>query len=347
MASPALRLDELARRLDLRFSGDAELLIQGVAALERAGPHDLGFVRDGGHLGDMATSRAGAVILLDGCDPLDKAAIYSSNPMLDFARAVEIVCATSDQAVGIESGAHVSPDAEVDERAWVGAGASVGPGCKVGPGTRIHPNATLYHDVVVGADCTVHSGVVVRESCVLGSRVVLQPGAVVGGDGFGFVPDASGALHKVPQIGIVIIGDDVEVGANTTIDRATLSETRIGDRVKLDNLIQVAHNCELREDVVVAAQTGFSGSTRVGRGAIVMAQVGVAGHLEIGSRAFLAARAGLHKSVPDNARVYGTPQMEERSWHRAMAALKRLPEVLKRLRAVERKLGIGKGDPTE
>ncbi|MBW2292159.1 MAG: UDP-3-O-(3-hydroxymyristoyl)glucosamine N-acyltransferase, partial [Deltaproteobacteria bacterium] len=158
-----------------------------------------------------------------------------------------------------------------------------------------------------------------------------------------YVPDATGALHKVPQIGSVVIGNDVEIGANTTIDRAALSQTAIADRVKLDNLIQVAHGCEIGPDVVVAAQSGISGSTRIGRGTIVMAQVGVAGHLEIGSRAFLGARAGLHKDVSDNARVYGIPQMEERRWHRSMAALKRLPELFKRLRAIERKLGL-RGD---
>lgn len=342
-----LRLEDLARLLDRRFSGDGDALIHGVAALEVAGPGDLAFVRDASHLDAMAKSQATAVILPEGCDPAERAAIHSVNPTLDFARAITLLTATAVGPVGIEPGAHVAADADIDALAWVAAGASVGPRCKVGPGTRIHPNATLYRDVVVGAGCTLHAGVVVREGSVLGDRVILQPGAVIGGDGFGYVPDESGALHKVPQIGVVVVGDDVEVGANTTIDRATLTQTRIGDRVKLDNLVQIAHNCVLGEDVVVAAQSGVSGSTRVGRGAVVMAQVGIAGHLEIGSRAFLAARAGLHKSVADHARVYGTPQMEERRWHRAMAALKRLPEVFKRLRAVERKLDMRTDETTE
>lgn len=346
-ASSGLRLEDLARLLDLRFTGDPETLIRGVAALSSAGPNDLSFVRDEGHLPAMANSAVGAVVLLEGCDPADKAALYSTNPSLDFARAVEIVCGAEAQPSGIEAGAHVASDAEIHETAWVAAGASVGARCSVGARTQIFPNSTLYCDVVVGDDCTIHAGAVIREGCELGHRVVLQPGAVIGGDGFGFVPDATGALHKVPQVGIVVLGDDVEVGANTTIDRATLEQTRIGDRVKLDNLVQIAHNCELGEDVVVAGQSGISGSTRVGRGAIVMAQVGVAGHLEIGSRAFLGARAGLHKSVSDNARVYGTPQMEEQRWHRAMAALKRLPDVLKRLRAVEQKLNMRDDDASQ
>jgi UDP-3-O-[3-hydroxymyristoyl] glucosamine N-acyltransferase len=343
----ALRLDELARLLDLRFSGDAALIVRGVASLEEAGSEDLGFMRDARHLDAMASSRAGAVIVPTDFDASGRAALYSSNPSLDFARAVELVCTPEVQPAGIEPGAHISADAEVHESAWVAAGAVVGARCKVGAGTKLHPNSTLYADVVVGKSCVVHAGVVVRERCVLGDRVVLQPGAVIGGDGFGFVPEATGALHKVPQVGVVIVGDDVEVGANTTIDRASLTQTKIGDRVKLDNLIQIAHGCELGPDVAVAAQSGFSGSTKIGRGTIVMAQVGVAGHLEIGSRAFLGARAGLHKDVADHARVYGTPQMEDRRWHRVMAALKRLPEMLKRLRAVERKLGMRDNDPTE
>jgi len=339
-SQPGKTLEEVARSLDLLFSGNAEVPIRGVADLEHAGPDDLVFVRDASHLAALERSKAGAAIVPEGCDPGSKPAIYSTNPRLDFARAIAHVRPAGAVHPGVDPGAHVAPDAAIHETARIGAGASVGERCRVGAGCVIHPNATLYPDVTMGDDCTIHSGVVIREECELGNRVILQPGAVIGGDGFGYEPDSTGALQKVPQVGKVVLGDDVEVGSNTTIDRAALFQTRIGDRTKLDNLIQVAHNVEIGEDVVVAAQSGFSGSTRIGRGTIVMAQVGVAGHLEIGTRAFLGARAGLHKSVADHARVYGTPQMEERAWHRAMAALKRLPSVFKRLRAIERKLGI-------
>ncbi len=339
-----LRLQDLAETLDRGWIGDGEFLIRGVASLETAGPNDLVHVRDASHLESLSESRAGAVILPEGLDRSSKHAIYSPNPLLDFARAVASLCPTAVPAPGIDPGAFVAPSAGVSPSAWIGPGASIGARSRVGARSIVHPNATLYPDVTIGEDCTVHSGAVIREGSVLGDRVILQPGAVIGGDGFGYVPDATGALHKVPQIGCVVIGNDVEIGANTTIDRASLTQTAIADRVKLDNLIQVAHGCEIDPDVVVAAQSGISGSTRIGRGTIVMAQVGVAGHLEIGSRAFLGARAGLHKSVSDNARVYGIPQMEERRWHRSMAALKRLPELFKRLRAIERKLGL-RGDP--
>jgi UDP-3-O-[3-hydroxymyristoyl] glucosamine N-acyltransferase len=314
-----------------------------VASLSTAGPSDLVHVRDASHLESFSISRAGAAILPEGLDRFSKHAIYSANPLLDFARAVENICPTVAPLPGIDPGAFIAPGAAVSASAWIGPGASIGAESQVGARSIVHSNATLYPDVTIGDDCTIHSGVVIREGSVLGDRVIVQPGAVIGGDGFGHVPDATGSLHKVPQIGSVVIGDDVEIGANTTIDRASLTRTAIADRVKLDNLIQIAHGCEIGPDVVVAAQSGISGSTRIGRGTIVMAQVGVAGHLEIGSRAFLAARAGLHKNVSDHARVYGMPQLEERRWHRSMAALKRLPELFKRLRAIERKLGL-RGD---
>jgi UDP-3-O-[3-hydroxymyristoyl] glucosamine N-acyltransferase len=340
-----VRLQDLAETLDLGWVGDGQFPIRGVASLETAGPNDLVHVRDASHMDPFIRSHAGAVILPEGLDRSAKHAIYSRNPLLDFARAVECICPTAVPPPGIDPGAFVAPDADVSATAWIGAGASIGARSRVGAGSAVHPNATLYPDVTIGEDCTIHSGAVVREGSLLGDRVILQPGAVIGGDGFGHVPDETGALHKVPQIGRVVIGNDVEIGANTTIDRASLTQTAIADRVKLDNLIQIAHGCEVGSDVVIAAQSGLSGSTRIGRGTIVMAQVGVAGHLEIGSRAFLGARAGLHKNVGDGARVYGIPQMEERGWHRSMAALKRLPELLKRLRAVERKLGL-RGDPS-
>jgi UDP-3-O-[3-hydroxymyristoyl] glucosamine N-acyltransferase len=333
-------LQDLAESLDLRWSGDGQFPIRGVASLETAGPNDLVHVRDASHLESFRGSRAGAVILPEGLDRDSKQAIYSPIPLLDFARAVALICPRAIPAPGIDPGAFVASGAEVSASASIGPGASIGARSRVGPGSTIHPNATLYSDVTIGEGCTIHSGAVIREGSVLGDRVIVQPGAVIGGDGFGYVPDETGALHKVPQIGGVVIGDDVEIGANTTIDRAALTQTAIADRVKLDNLIQIAHGCEIGPDVVIAAQSGISGSTRIGRGTIVMAQVGVAGHLEIGSRAFLGARAGLHRDVADRARVYGIPQMEERGWHRSMAALKRLPELFKRLRAIERKLGL-------
>ncbi len=340
----ALCVAVLAGELGCEVAGDGALEVSGVAALDEAGPDDLTFVRDASHLAGLEASNAGAVVLPLDCDPGSRTAILSPHPALDFARAVERLCPAPRPAVGVDARAFVETDCEIDPTACVAAGASIGGGTRVGARSVVYPNATLYGDVTLGADCTIHAGVVIREACELGDRVIVQPGAVIGGDGFGHVLDESGRLRRVPQVGRVIIGDDVEIGANTTVDRATLSKTVLRDRVKLDNLIQIGHNSELDEDVVIAAQSGVSGSVKIGRGAILMAQAGVADHLEIGRRTFVGARSGVVRDVPDHTHVYGSPHMEARGWHRAMAALKRLPQLLKRVRAIERELGLrGRG----
>jgi UDP-3-O-[3-hydroxymyristoyl] glucosamine N-acyltransferase len=338
-AADPVRLKDLAAELGCDVEGDGEFLVRGVAGLETASGSELSFARDG-LVDRLAATSAGALIVSHGIDVGGRPVIRSANPQLDFARAMRRLVPDSSLPAGISDGARVSPDAEVDASAAVAPGAVVGGGCRVGPRTTIHSNATLYPGVEVGADCVIHSGVVLREGTSLGDRVLLQPGVVIGGDGFGYVHAEDGRFERVPQVGRVVIEDDVEVGANSTVDRATLGETRIRRGTKIDNLVQVAHNCDVGEDVVIIAQSGLGGSTVVGRRAMIMAQAGSAGHLRIGERAFVGARAGLHRDVSDGARVWGTPQLEEHRWHRAVAALARLPGALRRLRAVERKLGL-------
>jgi len=335
-----IRLSELASALDLELAGDPDFLVTGVAPLESAGPGDLSFARSARYARQLAASGAGAFILPRDLSAGGRPALHSSNPGLDFARAVALVTPPSEPPGHVSRDALIAPDAKVHPEASIAPGAIVGARSRVGPRTVVHSNATLYADVEVGADCVLHAGVVVREGSRIGDRVVLEPGVVIGGDGFGYVPDGHGALVKVPHVGRVVIEDDVEIGANTTVDRGTLTETRIRRGAKIDNLVQIAHNCDVGENAVIVAQTGLSGSTIVGRGAMVMAQAGSAGHLRIGDGAFVGARAGLHKDVPAGGRVWGTPQMEERSWHRAIAVFGRLPEMLRRLRAVERALGL-------
>jgi len=335
-----IRLSELAAALGREATGDEDPLIRGVAPLESAGEGELAFVRSARHARELARSRAGAVILPEGLDAAGRPAIASPDPGLDFARAVALVEPAPEPPRGVGREALVAPDAKIDPEASVAPGAVVGARSRVGARTAIHPNATLYPDVVVGADCVLHAGVVLREGTVLGDRVVLEPGVVIGGDGFGYVADGQGGLVKMPHVGRVVIEDDVEIGAGTTVDRGTLAETRIRRGARIDNLVQIAHNCDVGEGAVIVAQSGLSGSTVVGRGAVVMAQAGSAGHLRIGDGAFVGARAGLHKDVPDGARVWGAPQMEERAWHRAVRALARLPAALRRLRAIERELGL-------
>jgi len=301
-------------------------------------------VRSPAYARALAAGRAGAVILRPGVDAGGRPALRSPRPDLDFARAVSMLAIVEAPAPGIHSTAVVVLDAQVDPTASVGPHAFVGPRAVVGPRTVLHPHVVLYADVRVGADCVLHAGVVVREEVEIGDRVVIHPGAVLGGDGFGYALDDDGRPVKVPQIGRVVIEDDVEIGANATIDRATLGETRIRRNAKIDNLVVVSHNCDVGEDVLIAAQSGLAGSTTVERGAILMGQTASAGHLTIGKASFLGARAAVHKDLPPGSRVWGAPALEERGWHKSVAAFARLPELMRRLRAVERRLGLRRGE---
>ncbi len=333
-----IRLAELASHLGRSVEGDADLEITGFASLGAAGPQDLVFVRDATHVAALARSAARAVVTTAAIDVSGRSAIRSDEPAHDFSQLISAFAPVARPAAGIAPGAYVATSARVDPSASIAAGASIGPDCTIGPRTVVAANVSLAAAVEIGGDCWIHAGVVVREQTRVGDRVVLQPGVVLGADGFGYVPDSEGRPRAMAQRGCVVIEDDVEIGANTTVDRATLDETRIRRGAKIDNQVQIAHNCDIGENALIVAQTGLSGGTVVGRGAIVMAGVGTTGHLRIGAGAFIAARAGLHHDVPDGARMYGAPAVEERGWHRTVAALRRLPELVKRVRRLERRL---------
>ncbi len=224
----------------------------------------------------------------------------------------------------------------MDETASIGPGCAVAAGASIGPGSVLHANVTLYEDVQLGADCVIHAGCVLREQTVLGDRVILQPGVVLGGDGFAYLSGEEG-IEKVPQVGRVVVEDDVEIGSNATVDRGALGDTRIGRSAKIDNLVQIAHNCVIGDEVIIIAQAGLSGSTIVERGAIVMAQAGVVGHLKIGEGAVVGPKAGVHKDVAAHTRVLGSPQRDASLQRRIVAALPRLPELLHRVRRLEKK----------
>jgi UDP-3-O-[3-hydroxymyristoyl] glucosamine N-acyltransferase len=216
----------------------------------------------------------------------------------------------------------------------------VGERSEIGAHSILGPSVTLAEDVRVGAHCRLHAGVVVRERCRLGDRVTLQPGVVIGGDGFGYEFNERGESEKVPQVGDVVIEDDVEIGANTTVDRARIGSTRIGRGTKIDNLVMIAHNCVIGPHSLIVAQSGLAGGTVFGERVIAMAQSGFAGQLEVGDGAFVAARAGVIENVPARSRVWGFPAVPERAWHRSVAYFARLPELARRIRALERKLGL-------
>jgi UDP-3-O-[3-hydroxymyristoyl] glucosamine N-acyltransferase len=214
----------------------------------------------------------------------------------------------------------------------------IGAQTRVGARSVLHANVVLYPEVEIGEDCVLHSGVHVREGCRLGNRVVVQNGAVIGADGFGFAKDQDGHYQKIPQVGIVVIEDDVEIGALTAIDRAAMSQTRIGRGTKIDNLVQVGHSVAIGRDCVLAGQVGIAGSTRIGDGVTLAGQVGVAGHLTIGDGVIATAQTGIPSSIEAGTVVSGSPAIENRTWLRAITALARLPELQKRVRDLERRL---------
>jgi UDP-3-O-[3-hydroxymyristoyl] glucosamine N-acyltransferase len=247
---------------------------------------------------------------------------------------------------GIHPTAVIAASAVVDEPVSIGAYVVVGEDVVIGSGATLHPHVTIYAGVRIGRDFVAHAGVVVREQVVIGNRVLLHPGVVIGGDGFGFAPGPDGAV-KIPQAGTVIVEDDVEVGANTTIDRATLGATIIRRGAKLDNLVMIAHNCEVGAHSFLAAQVGIAGSTKLGQGVQMGGQAGAAGHLTIGDGVQVAAQSGVPSSVPAGRTVGGYPAIEVALWRRVSAAVLRLPELLRRVRRLERRLDVPGGSSAD
>jgi UDP-3-O-[3-hydroxymyristoyl] glucosamine N-acyltransferase len=238
---------------------------------------------------------------------------------------------------GIREGAFVNPKAHVHESACVMSGASVSAKACVGARTVLYPGAFVGENAAIGKDCILYPNAVVMTDCVLGDRVILQPGAVIGGDGFGFAPDA-GTYLKIPQVGNVVLEDDVEIGANSTVDRAAMGTTFVGCGTKIDNLVMVAHNCQIGQHTIIVSQVGISGSTKVGDHCVLGGQVGVAGHLTIADKVTLAAKAGVMADIPESGVYWGSPSGPMKDEMRRAAAYKELPEMLKRLRRMEKAL---------
>ncbi|MCC6767229.1 MAG: UDP-3-O-(3-hydroxymyristoyl)glucosamine N-acyltransferase [Deltaproteobacteria bacterium] len=338
-----MTLAEIAERLGCELRGDGAIEIGAIRGLEEAGPGDLTFLVNPKYAAQLAATRASAVIVATGAAELPIATLRADNPYLCFARALAMFHRPLAPPPGIHPTAVVAASARVAAPTSIGPYAVVGEGVEIGSGATIHPHVTIYAGVKIGSDFVAHAGVVVREHVRIGDRVVLHAGVVIGADGFGFAPSPTGAV-KIPQAGIVVIEDDVEIGANTTVDRATLGATVIRRGAKLDNLVMVAHNCEVGAHSFLAAQVGIAGSTKIGRGVQMGGQAGAAGHLTIGDGVLVAAQSGVPNSVPAGKTVGGYPAMEVGLWRRTSAAILRLPELVRRVRRLERRLGPERGD---
>jgi UDP-3-O-[3-hydroxymyristoyl] glucosamine N-acyltransferase len=335
-----MKLGEIAAKLGLELRGDGTIEIAMPAPIEAAGPGMITFAVGAKYAAALRASKAAcAIVPGELLSDAPAATLLSTNPAFDFARVLGLFFPPYRPAVGIDATAVIAADARIGEGASIGAYCVIGAGVTIGRNVVLHPHVTIYPGVRIGDDFTCHSQASIREDVAIGNRVTLLNGAVIGADGFGFV-EHGGDLIKVPQVGSVTIEDDVEIGANTTVDRATMGATVIHRGVKLDNLIQIGHNCELGEFSRMAAQSGLAGSVRVGQWCQFGGQSGSADHVKVGDRARVIAQAGVHNDLDDDALVGGAPAIDLRVFRRMVAVEPRLPEIARRLRAIEQRLGL-------
>jgi UDP-3-O-[3-hydroxymyristoyl] glucosamine N-acyltransferase len=341
-----LTLAEVASIAGGELEGDPARVVRRVAPLEEAGPEDLTFVAEARYNVYVRGTRAAAVLVGRGAAvqlPGGAAAVRVDDPRRALARILPVLHPAPAPPAGVHPTAVVEAGAEVDPAASVGAFAVVGEGARIGRGARVGAHTVVGPRCEVGEDAVLHAHVTLYEGVRVGARSVVHSGARLGADGFGFVWEG-GAHRKVPQVGGCRIGDDVEVGANTTIDRGSIGDTVVGDGTKIDNLVQIGHNCRIGRHAILVSQVGISGSTRVGDGAVLGGQVGVGGHLEIGAGARVGGQAGVTGNVAAGETVSGYPARPHREAMRAQAAFFKLPALLGRLRALERAvLGDGSG----
>jgi UDP-3-O-[3-hydroxymyristoyl] glucosamine N-acyltransferase len=346
-----MKLRDIAQFLGATLEGNPDQEISGVAKIEEAGVGALTFLANPKYARFLASTHASAVIVGPTIKVEDRppdlpplTLVRVADPYVGFVR---VLAKFHPPQPPLPPGIH--PSAVIDPTATLGAGVRIGPHavigarCRVDDRTMIAACAVIGDDVHIGGDCIVYPNVSVREGCRIGERCILQPGAVIGSDGFGFAPQPDGSYEKIPQMGIVVIEDDVEIGANTTVDRATLGETRIKKGVKLDNLIQVAHNVVIGENTVMAAQSGISGSTRVGKNVMVAGQVGFTGHIEVADGVKVGAQSGVHRSLTTpNGTYFGTPAYPHREAMRIYGSFPQLPDLLATVRNLVKRLDEAK-----
>ena len=333
-----MTLQELAEKLSCRLEGDGSVEIRRVATLEQAGSGDITFFTNPKYGAALRRTRASAVIAGDDAPSAPCAMLRTKEPSLALANALSLLVEMPRPAPGVDPLSSVAKDATVGRDVSIGPFVTIGRGAKIGDRTVVHSNVSIGDGAINGEDCVVHSQAAIRERVVVGNRVTLQNGVVLGGDGYGFVRRADGTHQKIPQTSGVVIEDDVEIGANTTVDRPAVGETRIQAGAKIDNLVQVAHGVNVGKNVLLAAQVGIAGSTTIGEGAMLGGQVGVAGHVTIGKRAAAVGQSGITNSIPDGAFVSGYPAIDNREWLKSSVIFRKLPELKKKIGDLERRI---------
>ena len=336
-AGAGFALGRLAQMLEATLDAHPERVVTGVAPLASAGPHDLSYVADGDHVAPARASRAGAFIAPAGVSGLPAPTLSCREPRRALAAVLHLFHPEAEAVPGIDASARVAPDTRIDPSASVGALAVVEAGASIGAGARVGPLAYVGAGVTIGDGSVLFPHVVIYSGCRLGRRVVIHAGAVIGADGFGFIPGRDGP-EKIPQVGTVIVEDDVEIGANSTIDRATLGETVIGRGTKIDNLVHIGHNVEVGQRCLMAAQVGIAGSCRIGDDVLLAGQVGISDHVDVGAGAMLAGGTAVMRDVPAGQRFAGRWARPATLTHRIWIAEAQLPDLLRTVRMLERRL---------
>ena len=332
-------LSSLAAELSGEVVGDATIVIRGVAGIREALPGDITFIANARYDAYLEETKASAVICSREPRHATVPLLMVDNPYLAFQRVVPIFRPEQYRpAPGIHPTAWVAPDVQLGPDVSLGAQCVVESGARIGPRAVLMPGCYVGHRAAIGEDSYLYPRVTVREECMIGARCILHPGVVIGSDGFGFAFD-EGRYHKVPQVGNVVVGDDVEVGANTTIDRATTHSTRIGDGTKIDNLVQIGHNVVIGRHCIVVAQVGISGSTELEDYVTLGGQAGLAGHIKVGHGAMVGAQSGVTKSVSAETVVTGYPAVSHSLWKRLSALVQKLPDLVRRTRELEDRVG--------
>jgi len=330
---------EIAKLLAGEVLGDANATLTGFAMIDKAKAGDLTFAETPEYFAAAEASAATAIIAGNDAASTKKTVIRVANPRLAFAKALAIFFPEPKFAAGIHPSAVIAASAQVDPTAHIGPHCTIGERVKIGANCVLQSGNSVGDDSVLGDETNLFPNATIYSRTQIGKRVRIHAGAVIGSDGFGYVFDTS--FHrKVPQIGNVIIGDDVEIGANTTVDRAALGSTSIGKGTKIDNLVQVGHNVEIGEHCIFCAQVGISGSTKIGSYTVMAGQAGLAGHLKIGNKVTIGSKSGVMHNIPDGEQWLGIPAQPDKQAKRIMIAMQRLPDLLKKVAAWEKKLGV-------
>lgn len=322
-----MKLGDLAARLACQLEGPSEIEISGVAGMDEATPRELTFFSNPKYAAKLRTTRAAAIIVGADVSAPGRHLLRSANPYLTFAKALEIFAPPHRPVAGIHPTAVIAPDAKIGRNASIGPYVVIEDGVTLGDDCVLKSYVMIYRNSKIGHRFFAHSHAVVRESARIGDDVILQNGAVVGSDGFGFAKQEDGSYYKIVQAGGIVVESGVEVQANSTIDRATVGETRLGRGVKIDNLVQVGHGCEIGENTLLCAQVGLAGTCKVGRNVILTGQVGAAGHLTIGDNVIVTPQSGIPSDVAPNTTVSGAPAIDHFLWLKCCAIYPKLPEI--------------------